>query len=136
MYNFIKRGLFSVVVCLLLSGCFGRIQPLYSVYSHPVPSSANFMSLSEIGDVIELSGINRKWLVEEQYPGLMRLTFRKKTHMAVVEVSFDQSQYSIKYVNSTDLFYNGTNIHRNYNRWVANLERDIEMNLQKAALSR
>ncbi|MDV7341018.1 hypothetical protein RYZ26_15535 [Terasakiella sp. A23] len=136
MNKFFKRGLLSVFVCLLLTGCFGRIQPLYSVYNHPVPSSADFMSLREISEVIELSAVNRKWLVEEQYPGLLTLTFRKKTHMAVVEVSFDQSNYSIKYVNSTHLLYNGTTIHRNYNRWVANLERDIEMNLQKAAISR
>ncbi|SCA56660.1 conserved hypothetical protein [Candidatus Terasakiella magnetica] len=136
MANFIKRSGLVVVACLILSGCFGRVQPVYSVFSHPVPSSAEFMSLREISEVIELSAMNRKWLVEEQYPGLLKLTFRKKTHVAVIEVTFDQSSYSIKYLNSVDLLYNGSRIHRNYNRWVANLEKDIEMNLQKSAMNR
>lgn len=136
MGNFIKRGLFTVVACLLLSGCFGRIQPIYSVVNNPIPSSAQFLSLREIGDVVERSAINRGWLVEEQYAGLYQLTQSKKTHKAVVEVSFDQSSYSIKYKDSVDLFYNGTNIHRNYNRWVKYLERDIQQNLQKAAMNR
>ncbi len=136
MSNFFKRSGLVIISCLILSGCFGRVQPVYSVFSHPIPSSAEFMSLREISEVIELSAINRKWLVEEQYPGLLKLTFRKKTHMAVVEVTFDQSSYSIKYLNSVDLLYNGNRIHRNYNRWVANLELDIEMNLQKHAMNR
>ncbi len=131
-----SRGLYVTAVCLLLAGCFGRIQPVYSVFNHPIPPAAEYMTLSEISDVIELSAINRKWLVEEQYPGLLTLTHRKKTHVAVVEVSFNQSGYSMKYKNSSDLLYNGSTIHRNYNRWVANLELDIEMNLQKAAMNR
>ncbi|WP_417822318.1 hypothetical protein [Terasakiella sp.] len=136
MSSFFKRSGLVIIACLILSGCFGRLQPVYSVMSHPIPSTAKSMSLKKISDVIELSAMNRKWLVEKQSPGLLKLTFRKKTHVAVVEVSFDQSSYSIKYLNSVDLLYNGGSIHRNYNRWVANLEKDIEMNLQKSAMNR
>ena len=136
MTNFVKRGLFTLVACLMLTGCFGRIQPIYSVVNNPIPSSAQFLSVREIGDIVEMSAINRGWMVEEVEPDLYEVTYRKKTHKAVIEVSFDQTSYSIKYKDSADLFYNGANIHRNYNRWVKYLERDIQMNLQKAGMSR
>jgi hypothetical protein len=131
--KFFKLGFLSLALCLFLSGCFGRIQPIYMVHNHPIPPSADFMTLDEISTVIERSAIDRQWVVKKEYPGLLRLTYSRKTHQAVIEVSFYKSHYSIKYVSSQDLLYNGSMIHRNYNRWVANLELDIEMNLQKAA---
>ena len=37
--------------------------------------------------------------------------------------------YSINYKDSTNLDYDGTNIHRNYNGWIANLDRAIKTQL-------
>ena len=121
-------------LCLILSGCFGRVQPVYNVFNHPIPQGAQSLSLKDIGDVIRISASKRQWLVEEKEPGLFTMVHRKKTHVAVVEIQYNQNSYSIKYNDSTDLLYNGRNIHRNYNRWVANLELDIETNLQIAAV--
>jgi len=132
--RFTVRALSVLVTCLVLTGCFGRIQPVYSVHNHPVPASAEKLTAQKIGDVIKLAASSRKWVAQDLNPGVMKLTHRKKNHVAEVEVSYNKSSYSIKYLNSSNLLYNGSMIHRNYNRWVANLEQDIEMNLQQAAL--
>ncbi len=51
-------------------------------------------------------------------------------HVVVVGVNrigqeYSTSSFSIVYDDSTMLRYNGTTIHRNYNRWVRKLERRI-----------
>lgn len=136
MTKFFKRGLFTVFACLLLSGCFGRVQPLYNVVSKPIPAASQALSMKEIGNVIELAAMGRDWLINKKQEGVYELTQTKKTHVAVVQVNYDQKTFSIKYKDSSDLLYNGTNIHRNYNRWVQYLERDIQMGLQQAAMNR
>ena len=39
----------------------------------------------------------------------------------MVDIVFDTSKYSITYKESSNLDYKNHKIHRNYNRWVANL---------------
>ena len=45
--------------------------------------------------------------------------------MAKVRIGFDKTEFSIVYADSTNLNYDGTSIHYNYNRWVNNLRQDI-----------
>ena len=55
-----------------------------------------------------------------------------RTHVAVVEVTYDTKTYSIAYKDSVNLdFANGT-IHKNYNGWITNLDRAIRANLLHA----
>lgn len=130
----LSRISFVIVSCLFLSACFGRIQPLYTVSKHKIPTSAQILYESEISDVIHQAGIKRRWVMDEVETGVIVATQKVKSHLAVVEIEYTQSAYSIRYVESSDLLYNGSTIHRTYNRWVKNLERDIEMGLQTAAL--
>lgn len=125
---------FVIVACLFLSSCFGRIQPLYTVYKHEIPTSTQILDESKVRDVILQAGINRRWLMEEKKTGLILATHKRGSHLAVVEIKYTQSTYSIRYANSSNLLYNGSTIHRTYNNWVKNLELDIEMALQTAAL--
>jgi len=48
-----------------------------------------------------------------------------RTHTLVVDIEYDNEQFSIKYVDSTNLKYNGKTIHRQYDNWVLNLIRHI-----------
>ncbi len=47
--------------------------------------------------------------------------------MAESLITFDTESYSIRYVNSSELRYDGVKmtIHRKYNHWVSNLIMDI-----------
>jgi hypothetical protein len=130
----IYRFSFVIVACLFLSACFGRIQPLYTVYKHKIPESAHILYESEISDVIHRAGIERQWIMEEAKAGVIIATQKRQTHVAVIEITYTQTDYSIRYVESSDLLYNGSTIHRTYNHWVRNLEVDIEKGLQMAAL--
>jgi hypothetical protein len=48
-----------------------------------------------------------------------------RRHQAVVEILFDTESYSITYLDSTNLKYDGAEIHQNYNSWVRNLSNAI-----------
>jgi hypothetical protein len=52
-----------------------------------------------------------------------------RTHVAVVDIDYDQRAYNIRYKDSTNLDYTGTTIHRNYNGWVENLDKAIKAQL-------
>lgn len=56
----------------------------------------------------------------------MRATLKLRGHIAVMDIPYDEQRFSIRYVDSTNLNYDGTNIHPNFNFWVRNLELDIE----------
>lgn len=48
-----------------------------------------------------------------------------RTHTLVVDIEYNNEQFSIKYVDSTNLKYDGKYIHRQYENWVLNLIRHI-----------
>jgi hypothetical protein len=58
-------------------------------------------------------------------PGVMRATLNLRTHVAVAEITYDAQHFAIRYVDSVNLQYDGTSIHKNYNSWIQNLERAI-----------
>ena len=67
--------------------------------------------------------------MQDVAPGNILATLNLRTHMAQVDVSFDTKAYSIQYKDSTNLNYNGTSIHSNYNGWVQNLDKSIRTQL-------
>jgi len=60
-----------------------------------------------------------------QGPGAIRGTLNLRTHQAVVDIPHDTQRFGIRYVSSSNLDYDGTGIHRNYNSWVQNLQNAI-----------
>ena len=118
----------------MLASCMGRLQPIHNVTNHPIPSTAQSLSLEAIQLVIQQAGINRGWVMEPAGAGRIHGTLHYKTHVAEIDIVYDQRAYSIRYVSSSNLLSNGTDIHRNYNRWIAYLEKDIQSGLQTAAL--
>ena len=63
--------------------------------------------------------------MESRGPGLMRGVLNIRDHQALVDIPFDSQRFSIRYAGSSNLNYDGTNIHPNYNSWVQNLQRAI-----------
>ncbi len=82
-------------------------------------------SLAQRGDQIRAAGAQLGWATEPRGPGLMRATLNLRTHQAVVDIPYDQQRFAIHYVTSSNLDYDGQNIHRNYNSWVQNLQNAI-----------
>lgn len=82
-------------------------------------------TLSQRADQIRRAGAGLGWRMEPQAPGLVRGMLNLRAHQAVVDIPYDTQRFIIRYVSSSNLDYDGTAIHRNYNSWVQNLQNAI-----------
>lgn len=82
-------------------------------------------SLPQRGDQIRAAAASLGWATESRGPGLVRATLNLRGHQAVVDIPYDQQRFRIHYVSSSNLEYDGVNIHRNYNSWIQNLQNAI-----------
>ncbi|HWL79451.1 MAG TPA: hypothetical protein VNR89_00720 [Roseomonas sp.] len=109
------------VAGLGLAGC-ARTAPIYNV------SHARFVGsapLAERSEQIRRAGAGLGWIMEDEAPGVIRGTLNLRTHQAVVQVTYTPTDFSMRYVDSTNLNYDGAMIHRNYNGWIQRLEQHI-----------
>jgi hypothetical protein len=65
------------------------------------------------------------WSVQPMRPGLLRATNTWRSHQMAVDIAFDVRTFSINYVNSVNLDYDGAQIHTSYNSRVQALEAAI-----------
>lgn len=85
----------------------------------------------EIVEVAILKALaNRQWLAQKKGPGEIIGTLNIRSHQAVIRINYNDSAYSIRYVDSTDLRYRTDiwgreRIHGNYNGWIKDLVSDI-----------
>ena len=109
----------------MLAGCTSK--PIYNLDNASVTTgSGSAPSLSDVRRVIIAAAISKGWTAEDIDTTHLRLTHRARKHMARVVVTYSTSAFSIAYEDSLRLRYNGTTIHRNYNRWIRNLEQRIK----------
>jgi hypothetical protein len=130
-----SRPLFSVLFVSLLVLLMGaRGVPLIDPEPIAVPSG---VSLRDVGKAIKASLVGRNWVINEDNPGRIVSTLNLRTHMAKIEVAYDEKMVDIRYLDSGDLDYedkkDGRYIHRNYLNWIKNIIGDISRNLQLMA---
>ncbi len=70
----------------------------------------------------------------EKGPGEIIGTLNIRTHQGVIRIDYNDSAYSIRYVDSTTCVTTGTTwgnerIHGNDNGWIKNLDNDIDSQL-------
>ena len=82
-------------------------------------------SMPQRADQIRRAGASLGWVMESRGPGLMRGVLNIREHQALVDIPYDSQRFTIRYAGSTNLNYDGTNIHPNYNSWVERLQRTI-----------
>lgn len=112
-----------------MSAC-GEKPLIRNVQSQPVQVNAKNYNETQVKSAIISAGAGLGWIIKEVAPGKLsgEIDVRNK-HRATVEINYDKNNYSIVYVKSVGLESDGTTIHQNYNRWVANLEKAINANL-------
>ncbi len=97
----------------------------------PIYESANGQfqgrgSLNEREALIRRAAASQPgWSVQSMRPGLLRATNTWRSHQMTVDIAFDVRTFTIRYVNSVNLDYDGAQIHANYNARVQALERAI-----------
>lgn len=118
--------LFSAAL-LFVSGC--GTKPVYNVNGAPVATSKANASLDDVKQAIVRAGAALGWQMRDVKPGHIEGSLYLRTHVAKVDVMFDTKSFGITYKDSTNLDYDGTNIHNNYNGWIQNLEKGIRTQL-------
>jgi hypothetical protein len=116
------------VLVLLAAGCRGGM-PVYNVTNAPVTTNKANPNLDEVGRAIQRSGVALGWQMVQTKPGNFVGTLNLRKHAAVVDINYSAKSYSINYKDSTELNYDGTNIHPNYNGWIQNLDKGIRAQL-------
>lgn len=91
--------------------------------------------------VVMDSALRFNWQVTEDSKGKMKLRYSKGSKFyADIEVVYTQKNFRINYVESYGLGYEkkgaGAVIHRNYNRWIRNLDKEISLRSSAACLKK
>jgi hypothetical protein len=126
-YNLV--GIILVFIStLFLYGCPHQAA-VYNVYDEPVVVVGDKHSPEDVKKAIVRAGSALGWSMKMVEPGKIIGTLHLRKHMAKVEIPYTKSSYSILYMGSDKLNYDGTNIHSNYNGWIQNLNRGISNQL-------
>lgn len=114
----------SVVVACLLSGC-STLTPIHNIRE----TIALQHSLEQVRKAILIAGAQRGWSMTPVQDGVIDAKLAKRDFSTHIKINYSSTQYSIQYVDSTNLNAKNGMIHNNYNRWIANLDKDIKIQL-------
>ncbi len=118
------------VALITLTSCH-RIQPIYEVSGHPIPTASRNLNSDQITEAIIQTAQADGWLVDKTSATEVRATEKWKDHAAVVIISQDGKTFSMRNDGSTNLRQANGNIHKAYNDRVRKLESDIERRLYR-----
>ena len=131
-------------ILMYLSLVFGAllISACTSTVVNNIDNSSTFMdnhlTSKKVEMAIKKGSSKRGWLVKKHKMGLItaRNNIRGK-HLVIVNISYNKNGYKIDYKDSQNMKYNPSNntIHKNYNKWIANLERDINYELSLSGMN-
>ena len=118
---------FAAIAALCAGGCTTRA--VRNVDNQPVVTTGHPATMADVERAIMRAGQGLGWVMTQVKPGVMTGRLELRSHIAVVEITYDTRTFSIRYKDSTNLDYANGNIHKNYNGWIDNLEREIRANL-------
>lgn len=126
-FRSISLGLFILLSTLFLTAC-SRMEPIKNINGQKVPSG---LSAKQVSSAIFQACNYREWNCREVSSDEIKASYTSHGHVAVVSVKYSADMYSINYLASDNLMGKNGNINRNYNRWVNNLNHDIQSYLSK-----
>ncbi|SVB34402.1 uncharacterized protein METZ01_LOCUS187256 [marine metagenome] len=133
-YLMTKKIILIVLALVVALGIGCRSSIVKNVHDAPMPfATENKPSIEQIKKAIIVAGSGLGWRIKSQSPGHLIGTLNLRAHKAIVDIKYSTENYSITYnEGSTNLNYDGTYIHSNYNGWIGNLEKAI--NVQVSSL--
>jgi len=116
------RATVITLALLTTAGCTSK--PVLNT-QHDLPANTQ-ASEEKIKQVIVAALQKREWTVQRLSPHLVQaeITVRNQFY-AAIDIRYTRTSYAITYRDSRDLGYKDGKIHRNYNRWISMLDRDI-----------
>lgn len=125
-----------LIVMLLATGC-GRGATVQNIDNSGYIEGQK-VSLSKVENAIKKGAMRRGWMTKKVGNGLFEAqnNIRGK-HFIVINIAYNTSGYKITYKSSENLKYDAESntIHPSYNKWIANLERDINYELSLMGVS-
>lgn len=119
----------SIILLLLGVSACNRVQPIYTVQDHVIPTVSLGLKTEQVTQLITQAARSNGWLVDPVSPNEVRATQKWKDHSAVVLISHNDRVFSIRNDGSTNLLQQNGTIHRAYNSRVRALESAIEKRL-------
>ena len=121
-----KNIVLSLLIMGLLTAC-NTSRPLTNLNNHNIEYLVNGeKTVEDVKLSIIQAGQVLGWQMQPIAPGVIRGTLNIRAHQAVVDIPYNTKSYSIIYVSSVNLDYDGQTIHRSYPRWVNNLKAKID----------
>ena len=119
------RSTFIILLLVILGAC-SRTQPIYSVEDAVVVTgSGETPSREKVRGAIVEAAVSKTWQVTDSDEDSISATLTNTRWRADIVINYDPEHYSIFYGDSTRLMYDGTMIHRNYNKWIKGLQQRI-----------
>lgn len=121
----IRSLIVILAVVIGLAGCGHRAKIISDVHSVVVQQH----SAEQVRNAIMQAGKARQWVMKDAGPGVINAHISVREHTADVRIPYSASSYSIEYLNSSNMRAKDGKVHRNYHRWVKNLDQKIKQNL-------
>jgi hypothetical protein len=125
------KNLVLAVLCasaVFLIGC-NKTVPLINYENSPIVTVGGKADMDKIKKAIIVAGTRIGWQMQPVTDGHIVGSLFTRGHMAKVDIKYNQDTYSITYKDSSNLLYDGSEIHRQYNNWVDRLNRQIRAEL-------
>ena len=122
-------GFWVAIAGLVFAGCAGT-QPIQNVEKSPITlPPGKKMNLQQVTTAIMRAGTRLGWQIQPRSPGRLSGRLDLRGHSAMVDIEHDTRTYTIKYRDSVNLDAKDGMIHRNYNGWIQNLDKNIRAEL-------
>ncbi|WP_145533856.1 hypothetical protein [Yersinia alsatica] len=125
----LKILLVGLVSIAFITGCAGTT-PIQDVNQTVMGSH----TASEVQRAILAGGISRGWIMVPASEGVINGKLINRDHIVEITINYSANNYQIKYVGSTNMDAKNGKIHSKYNRWIANLNKDIQTKLVQPSL--
>ncbi|MDF7681604.1 hypothetical protein PT300_13815 [Enterobacteriaceae bacterium ESL0689] len=120
----ISQWLAIVIIVSALAGCSCR-DAIRNFNTH----IGTEHTTTEVKSAIFKAGAKNLWVLNEKSPGVITAIRRNHDYYAEIRIKYTATSYSIDYTDSINLHAKRGKISRDYNRWVASLNNDINANL-------
>jgi hypothetical protein len=122
------RYLLLSLAVVVLVAC--TTAPIRNINEAPVVTgSGKAVTADQVRVAIVGAGHGLGWTMAQTAPGLVTGRIALRGHTAMIDVRYTPTTYSIVYKDSSNLEFGNGQIHKNYNGWIENLNRDIRTNL-------
>ncbi len=134
----LKFSLILLLLVVISSLSCRRSFPILNLRNEPLPTlvDGSTYTKEEVRTAIFKGCRRRGWVAQPKGEGLIEASIVVRENKARVEIRYNETTISILHNDSYNLRYADGTVHPIYNRWIADLYRDILCELDPLAYAR